>query len=119
VAIKTIRLELARTPEFPDGSSGHGYEFTVPMDGEGHIDAEAWQADKKVCTVKRFWGDDDPETGYLIHTRHRTWAFSYAPGEEDDEPFFRFESHAFKEDEYVSLTGHDGVIHPFRVVSVS
>ncbi len=113
-----IRLELARTPEFPEGSPNHGYQFVVPLDKEDHIDVEAWRADKKACTVKRFWGEEDADEGYLIHTRHRSWAFSYAPGEEDDEPFFRFESHAFREGEYVSLTGHDGVIHPFKVVSI-
>ncbi len=115
---KTIRLELARTPEFPDGSPDHGYEFVVPLDAEDHIDVEAWGADKKACTVRRFWGEEDFEEGTLIHTRHRTWAFSYAPGEEDDEPFSRFDSHAFREGEYVSLTGHDGEIHPFKVISV-
>lgn len=118
MAFKTIRLELARTPEFPEGSKEHGYEFTLPLDADGHIDADAWQAAKDRCKVRRFWGPEDPEEGYLIHTRHRTWAFSYAPGEEDDEPFFRFEDHVFKEGEYVSLAGHDGEVHPFRVVSV-
>lgn len=117
--MKTIRLELARTEEFPEGSAAHGYEFTAPLDGAGHIDVEVWRGDKKSCTVTRFWGEEDPEEGYLIHTRHGTWAFSYRPGEEDDEPFFRFESHAFVEGEYVTLTGHDGAEHPFRIVRVS
>ncbi len=118
MSFKTIRLELARTKDFPEGSARHGYEFVLPVDAAGHIDANAWQADKERCTVRRFWGDEGEEKGYLVHTRHRTWAFSYAPGEEDDEPFFRFEDHVFKAGEYVSLTGHDGVVHPFRVVSV-
>ncbi len=118
MSFKNIRLELARTKEFPEGSSKHGYEFVLPLDDTGQIEPDAWRADKARCTVTRFWGDEDAEQGYLIHTRHRTWAFSYAPGEEDDEPFVRFEDHVFKEGEYVSLTGHDGEIHPFRVVSV-
>lgn len=118
MSFRNIRLELARTPEFPDGSTRHGYEFVLPLDPAGHIDVEEWRANKHACTVRRFWGDEAPEEGYLIHTRHRTWAFSYAPGEEDDEPFFRFEAHLFKEGEYVSLTGHDGLVYPFRVVSV-
>lgn len=116
--LKSVRLELARTPEFPEGSAAHGYEFVIPLDDQGRIDVEAWRANKAACTVRRFWGAADPEDGYLIHTRHRTWAFSYHPGEEDDEPFFRFEDHVFKEGEYVSLTGHDGEVHPFKVVSV-
>lgn len=118
MALKTIRLELARTEGFPDGSSDYGYEFKAPLKADGHIDAEAWRPVKEQCTVRHFRPDEPAETGYLIHTRVRTWAFSYAPGEDDDEPFFRFESHAFKEGEYVSLTGHDGKLLPFKVVSV-
>lgn len=119
MTFRTVRLKLARTHEFPEGSVEHGYEFVLPLDDDGRIDAEAWRADKEKCTVRRFWGAEDPENGFLIHTRHRTWAFSYAPGEEDDEPFFRFEDHCFKEGEYISLTGHDGETHPFKVVKVA
>lgn len=118
MSFKTIRLELARTTEFPDGSAHHGYEFVLPLDSRGHIDAKAWQDAKDRCTVRRFWGEEDDENGFLVHTRGHYWVFSYAPGEEDDEPFFRFEDHVFKEGEYVSLTGHDGKIHPFKVVRV-
>lgn len=118
MSLKTIRLELARTKEFPEGSPRHGYEFVLPLDNAGHIDVKTWRVEKANCTVRRFWGEEDPEEGYVVHTHHRTWAFSYAPGEEDDEPFFRFEDHVFKVGEYVSLTGHDGETHPFRVVSV-
>ncbi len=118
MTLKTVRLEMARSPEFPEGSQAHGYQFVMPLDADSHIDVETWRNHKEDCTVMRFWGDEEPEHGFLIHTRHRTWAFSYAPGEEDDEPFFRFESHAFREGEYVSLTGHDGEMHTFKVVSV-
>jgi len=30
--LKRIRLELARSKEFPDGSTAHGYEFVAPVD---------------------------------------------------------------------------------------
>ena len=38
---KRIRLNLARSKEFPQGSSRHGYEFVAPLDAQGHIDVEA------------------------------------------------------------------------------
>lgn len=114
----TIRLELARTPEFPEGNRKCGYEFVAPLDEDGKLQVEAWRQHKKKCTVRRFWEDEDDEEGYLIHTRANQWAFSYAPGEEDDEPLFRFDDHVFREGEYISITEHDGVTRPFKVVSV-
>lgn len=113
-----VRLELARTPEFPEGSRKHGYDFTVPLNAEGHLDVEEWHKHRKKCTVRRFWEGEDDENGYLIHTKHKTWAFSYAPGEEDDEPLFRLETHVFRIGEYVSIREHDGVTRPFKVISV-
>ena len=38
---KRIRLNLARSKEFPQGSPRHGYEFVAPLDAQGHIDVEA------------------------------------------------------------------------------
>ena len=118
-ALRRVRLELARTSEFPEGSSAHGYELVAPLDGDGHLDVEAWKDARDQCTVLRFWAGEDDESGQLIHTRQRLWAFSYKPGEDDDEPIFRLESHVFKEGEYISITEHDGVTRPFRVVSVA
>lgn len=116
--LKTIRLELARTKDFPEGSHRHGYELVAPLDEDGHLDVEEWRRHRKKCTVYRFWLGDDDERGYLVHIRNQSWAFSYAPGEEDDEPIFRFEAHPFREGEYISITEHDGVTRPFKVVSV-
>ena len=33
-AFKRIRLNLARSKEFPQGSSRHGYEFVAPLDNK-------------------------------------------------------------------------------------
>ena len=35
---KTIRLELARTPEFPEGSAAHAYVLRLPIDDDGYIE---------------------------------------------------------------------------------
>ena len=95
MALRKIRLELARTPEFSEGSPNRGYEFIAPLSADGHIDTETWPEVKKRCTVRRFWEGEDDHNGELHHTRHRTWAFSYAPGEEDDTPFFHLDTHIF------------------------
>jgi hypothetical protein len=47
----------------------------------------------------------------------RGWAFSYRPGEEDDEALYHLESHALRQGDYVTLTQSDGDRLPFRVAS--
>jgi len=116
--LKKVRLELARMPEVPEGNPNCGYELVLPLDAGGVLDAAEWHEKKERCTVRRFWEGKDDEHGMLIHTRHRTWAFSYAPGEEDDEPVFKLEAHRLVAGEYISITEHDGVTRPFRVAVV-
>lgn len=119
MALRTIRLELARNKEFPEGSPRHGYEFVAPLDREGRFDAPEWRANKSACIVRRFWGDQPEEKGLLIHSRGKNWAFSYVPSaDEDDEPIFRFDRHVFKHGEYVSVTEHDGVQRAFKIAAI-
>ncbi len=120
MTLKTIRLELARDPDYPAGSKRHGYEFVAPLAPDGHIDAAAWRENRDACRVRRFWDNEPDETGHLLHTRARTWAFHYdLEGDPDiDEPGYRFDSHVFKEGEYVSITEQDGRLRTFRVASV-
>src|SRR5258707_15065133 len=117
--LKMIRLELARTKQFPEGSARHGYEFTAPLDVNGHLDEAAWKKDGRSCIVRRFWVGVDDEHGQLIHRRDGKWAFSYkADDDVDDEPIFRFDSHTFRTGDYFSGTEHDGATPPFKVVDV-
>lgn len=116
--MKTIRLELARSGEAPDGDVGHAYEFRAPLDASGHLDKKQWDEQKVLCAVRRMEHGEVVEHGLLIHTVGGKWMFSYAPGEDDDEAIFRFSSHAFTPGEYVSVTEHDGKQRTFRVASV-
>jgi len=121
--LNRILLHLARSREFPDGSSRHGYDFIAPLDAQGHIDPVLWKKYRDYCRVRRFWNGEDDEVGRLVHrpggaTRAR-WVFDYREGEDgDDEAAYRFESHAFWPGEYVSITGQDRKLHTFRVVTV-
>jgi hypothetical protein len=117
--LKRIRLELARTKEYPDGNAGCGYEFVAPLDRGGHLDADAWPKVRASCTVRRFWVGADDERGHLVRARNHAWVFSYASGEDDDEPIFKFDRHLMKVGEYVTITEHDGVARPFRVAAVT
>lgn len=120
--LKRIRLNLARSKEFPNGSERHGYEFVAPLDDTGHIDAKLWKTHRAHCGVRRFW-DRDEELGKLVHKsrgkEHSRWVFDYDDtAEQDDEAGFRFGDHAFAPGEYVSIRDEDGEMHTFQVISV-
>ena len=122
-AFKRIRLHLARSKEFPAGSSKHGYEFVAPLDANGHIDPGLWQRHRDRCRVRRFWGEQEEQAGLLVHkpggSEHARWVFDYNPSRaDDDEPGYRFGTHAFRPGEYVSLSDDSGEMHTFQVASV-
>jgi hypothetical protein len=120
---KRIRLNLARSKEFPQGSPRHGYEFVAPLDADGRIDVAQWKKDRAHCRVRRFWEGEEDQVGQVMYApkgpEAGRWFFDYDPEEtEDDERGFRFGTHAFRPGEYVSIRGEDGELHTFQVVSV-
>ncbi len=114
---KSIRLELARTREFPEGSASRAYLLHLPLDEEGLIDERTLGRSPARATVHRFWPNERDMAGYVIRTP-RGWALSYEPGEEDDETVFHLETHPIRLGEYVTLTEPDGRQLPFRVASL-
>src|SRR5262249_11412654 len=121
--LKRIRLNLARSKEFPSGSARHGYEFVAPLDETGHIDPELWRKHRDHCRVRRFWAGEPEEVGRLVHVsggkEHARWVFDYdETTHEDDEAGYRFAAHAFVPGEYVSIRHEDGDMHTFQVASV-
>jgi hypothetical protein len=118
MTLKRIRLELARDPDFPDGSRERGYDLIAPIDETDHLVAEEWRHHRDDCRVRRFWAGEE-ERGRLVHKRGGTWAIDYNPeAEDDDEPGYKFDKHRFAPGEYVSLKEHDGHMRTFRIVSV-
>jgi hypothetical protein len=120
---KRIRLNLARSKEFPQGSTGHGYEFVAPLDAKNHIDVALWKQHRDHCRVRRFWVGEDDEIGQLVHKpggpEHGRWMFDYNPKRaDDDESGYRFGAHAFQPGEYVSIRNEDGEMHTYQVASV-
>lgn len=109
-----IRLELARSPEFPEGSAAHAYQLRVPLDGHAIADSGALRAHPERAEVLRIWPDEPDQHGYLFH-RGKRWIFSYAPGEADDEPVFHLETHPLRLGEYVTVTERDGKPLCFRI----
>ena len=121
--LKRIRLNLARSKEFPTGSARHGYEFVAPLDATGHIDPELWRKYREHCRVRRFWDDEDVQIGHVIYRpggkEHGRLLFTYeGMAVDDQEAGYRFGSHAFSPGEYVSIRDEDGDLHTFQVATV-
>ncbi len=117
--LRRIRLELARDPEYPDGSHERGYDFIAPLDDQGHIDHEAWKYLKASCRVKRFWAGESSEVGHLVAKRNGAWAFHYDIHGDPahDEAGFRLSTHRFIPGDYVSIREQNDTLRTFRVVS--
>jgi hypothetical protein len=116
--LRRIRLELGRLAGSPGGNPNYGYEFVAPLDDEGRLDAEAWPEVGQLCTMRHFAPRAEDVHGELIYRGRGEWAFSYKPGDSDDEVIYRLAQHPLREGEYVSVTERDGVTRPFKVVSV-
>ena len=121
--LKRIRLNLARSKDFPQGSPRHGYEFVAPLKADGHIDDVLWKQYRERCRVHRFWEGEEDQIGFLVHKpggpEHARWVFDYdQTAEEDDEAGYRFGSHVFRPGEYVSIRDEDGELHTFLVATV-
>jgi len=121
--LRRIVLHAARSKDFPEGSTRHGYEFVAPLTEAGRIDLDAWKAHRGLCVVHRFWGEELPMRGQLVHraggTGGATWAFDYGPQHStDSEAGYRFGDHAFRVGEYVSIREADGELMTFNVIHV-
>jgi hypothetical protein len=121
--LNRILLNLARSRDFPDGSSRHGYYFIAPLDPQRHIDLVLWRKYRDYCRVRRVWEGEGDEIGRLVHkpggAEHGRWVFTYSSDDDDDdEAGYKFGAHTFLPGEYVSISGQDGKLHTFRVVAV-
>ena len=119
MALMKIRMELGRTEGFPQGSPAYGYEFVAPLTAGGHLDAEAWHENREKCVVRRFRPGNPDELGKLRHLGHG-WRFDYDLRDvDDDEPFFKLDRHALFKGAYVSVTEHDRIRRPFKIVGLA
>lgn len=119
MALKQVRLELARDRDHPNGSREHGYDFIAPLDDAGHLDVDEWKKNRDRCRVRRFQPGEPAEIGRLVRRPGGSWAFDYDPkSNADDEAGFKFDGHRFVPGEYVSVTEHDGVQRTFFIKAV-
>lgn len=114
---KTIRLELARTEEFPEGSVSRSYLLRLPLRSDGFVDESAVRNKPAQATVRRFWPSEPDLTGYIVPTP-LGWKFRYEPGGADDDTLFHLEGRPLRMGENVAVTEPDGRKLPFRVAGL-
>ncbi len=114
-----IRLELAREPGHPEGSSATGYDLVAPLDADDRLSADVWRKHKDECRVHRFREGEDDQVGRLARRPGGAWYFDYDDSRtDDDEAGHRLGAEQFRIGEYVSIADEDGDMHTYRVVSV-
>jgi hypothetical protein len=113
---KSIRLELARTPEFPHGSPSRAYLLRLPLLESGAIDEGALREDPAHATVRRFWPNQKDMIGYVVRALNG-WAFGTEPGKADEGAIF-LDAHPLSEGQDVTVIEPDGRRLPFRVASL-
>jgi hypothetical protein len=113
-----VRVELARSSEFPDGSHRHGYEFVLPLDGAGRLDRNAYDRAPELCTVHRFWEGGEDATGEIVHAGGGRWVFSWDPGEGDEESLPYLEQRHVRPGDELAVREANGPERTFCVVLV-
>lgn len=113
-----IRLDLARSESYPEGSHDHCCLLRLPLDAQGMVDVAAIKANPEQATVLRSTPDAPERTGH-IGRRDRQWVFSYAPGSDEDELLFQLETHSLLPGNYLTITDPSGEATCFQVVSTS
>ena len=117
--MKCIRLELARDPDFPEGSRERGYEFAAPLDERGWLLPAEWRAKRVSCRVKSLRPGGAVEFGSLVW-RAGVWAFDCGMERADSEAQgFKLGTHRFVPGEYIAFRDSNGVQRTFRIARVA
>jgi len=110
-----IRLDLARTRAFPEGSRAHHLVLCVPLDPLQIVDADAVRSAPARATVVRSQPDQPETRGYLI-PKAGGWVFS-GGGRGGGEPLFHVEAHPLRVGEFVTVTEPDGAALTYEITS--
>lgn len=113
---KSIRLELAKTDEFPRGSPSRSYLLRLPLDDDGAIDEAELRQQPRHATVRRFWPSQPDLAGYVVRSP-RGWELAY-DFERPEAALGRIDGDALRVGECVTLAEPNGCELPFRVASV-
>jgi hypothetical protein len=111
---KKIRLELARTTGFPNGSVSRGYLIQLPLDSEGRIDSGVFGLKPHHATVRRYWSTEPDESG-LVVPNENGWTMRCNGG---PDRMLLLGGQSIRLGEQVSVLEPDGGVLPFTVASI-
>ncbi|MGO8918504.1 MAG: hypothetical protein ACLQJR_21600 [Stellaceae bacterium] len=116
--LRKVRLEAARSHEFPEGSATHGYELALPLSPDATLDRDLWLKHRAESRFRRLWGDEEEMRGHLAHGG-QGWRLVFEDGSGDAEVVVKADKHRFVAGEYVSIKERDGVTRTFRIASIA
>ena len=111
---KCIRLELARTGEFPAGSVSRAFLVNLPLDDFDAVDKAALAKAPAKATARRHWSTEPDERGQIVPSGAE-WAVRCR-----DKPdrLLRLNGTPMRLGQQVSVVEPDGTVLPLRVASV-
>lgn len=113
---KTIRLELASTPEYPAGSAGRAYLIRLPLDSTGALDEAALNRRPAQATVRRFWPCEPDRCGSVERTKVQMRLHCH--GGVHGDMVSLLDQQPLRLGGQVIVTEADGLQLPFRVTSI-
>lgn len=114
---KSIRLELGRTHDFPNGSASRAYLLRLPLAADGMIDQQAVEKRPEQATVRRMWPSQPDLSGHLIRLGER-WAFLAGRSGKQGVVYSELEPEPISEGAMLTLR-ENGQALPFRVARLS
>jgi hypothetical protein len=110
----TVRLELAESSQFPDGSVSRAFLLRLPLQEDGSINEAELARHPSLATVRRFWASEPDRVGHITHA-DGSLMFSYG---RDEVPCCRFRSQPIRRGADVLVDTPEQADLRFRVASV-
>ena len=111
---KDIRLELARTNEFPAGSVSRGYLIRLPLNDHDAVDQAAFQNRPHRAKVRRYWSTEPDESGHVVDVEGG-WVMRC---NNKPDRILEFGGHPVRVGQQVSIVELDGTVLPFKIAGI-
>jgi hypothetical protein len=113
-----IKLEMARSADYPFGSVSRAYLIRVPLDRVGMIDGAGVAQNPKRATVRRFWPNEPDQSGYVVKCQHR-WGFREGDYPGSKGCFASMPDCSIRAGALLKVIERNGTSSPFRVAEIS